>query len=188
MQNKKLNMMVEMALFAGIGVVLNMLSLSFMPQGGGISLAMIPILLISFRWGFSAGFVTGMLIGLIDVASGVTIYHWAQVFLDHCLANAVVGVAGLFRRPIHHAIRNENKRVVMLYTAVAVLICSFLKFAVHVISGVVFFSMYANGQNIWMYSIVYNATPMIPVTAITIICMGLLLTSAPKLVKTKFAF
>ena len=168
MQPKKLRMLVEIALFASIGVIFDMLTFNFMPQGGGISLKMIPILLITIRWGFLAGFSTGMLVGFVDVATGATVYHWAQVFLDHCLANAVLGFSAIFNKPIRAALQD-------------------CKYIVHVISGVIFFYMYANGQNVWLYSIIYNATPMIPTTIIVIICMVLLLSTAPKLVKPKFA-
>ena len=180
-------MLVEIALFASIGVIFDMLTFSFMPQGGGISLKTIPILLITIRWGFLAGFSTGMLVGFVDIATGATVYHWAQVFLDHCLANAVLGFSAIFNKPIRAALRDRNKRVLVISLMTAILMASFCKYIVHVISGVIFFYMYANGQNVWLYSIIYNATPMIPTTIIVIICMVLLLSTAPKLVKSKFA-
>ena len=187
MQPKKLRMLVEIALFASIGVIFDMLTFNFMPQGGGISLKMIPILLITIRWGFLAGFSTGMLVGFVDVATGATVYHWAQVFLDHCLANAVLGFSAIFNKPIRAALRDCNKRVLVISLTTAILLASFCKYVVHVVSGVIFFYMYANGQNVWLYSIIYNATPMIPTTVIVVICMVLLLSTAPKLVKSKFA-
>lgn len=178
-------MLVEIALFASMGVIFDMLTFNFMPQGGGISLKMIPILLIALRWGFLAGVSTGMLIGFIDVATGITIYHWAQVFLDHCLANAAVGVVALFNKPIHAALRDGRKTALNVSLLTGIVLASFCKYIVHVISGVIFFYMYANGQNIWLYSIIYNATPMIPTTILCMICMSILLTSAPMLVKPK---
>lgn len=51
MEKRKLRMWIEIALFASIGVIFDMLTINFMPQGGGISLQMIPILLIAIRWG-----------------------------------------------------------------------------------------------------------------------------------------
>ena len=175
-------MWVEIALFASIGVVFDMLTIQFMPQGGGISLKMIPILLITIRWGLIAGFSTGMLIGFIDVATGVPIYHWAQVLLDHCLANAVVGTAAFLNKPIHQALRNSSRKRLALSLTAAIGMAGFFKFFVHVISGVIFFHMFANGQNVWLYSIVYNATPMVPTIVLTIVCTTLLLASSPKLV------
>ncbi|MGM9951394.1 MAG: energy-coupled thiamine transporter ThiT [Lysinibacillus sp.] len=187
MEKRKLRVWIEIALFASIGVVFDMLTINFMPQGGGISLQMIPILLMAIRWGLVAGFSTGILIGLIDVATGVPVYHWAQVFLDHCLANAAVGFAAFLNKPIHRALRTFHKRKLVLSLTVAICIAGFFKFFVHVISGVIFFYMFANGQNVWLYSIIYNATPMLPTIGVTIVCTTLLLTSSPKLVIPKLA-
>lgn len=187
MEKRKWRMQIEIALFASIGVVFNMLSINFMPQGGGISLQMIPMLLMAIRWGMMAGMLTGLLIGLVDVATGVPVYHWAQVLLDHCLASAAVGLAALLNKPIHHALRLTHKGRLVLALTAAICVAGFFKFFVHVISGVIFFSMFANGQNVWVYSIVYNATPMIPTIIVTVICMSLLLTTTPKLVIPKLA-
>ncbi|MER2191624.1 MAG: energy-coupled thiamine transporter ThiT [Solibacillus sp.] len=186
MQQKKLRMLVEIALFASIGVIFNMLTFDFMPQGGGVSLMMIPIFLIAIRWGFLAGFSTGMLIGFVDVATGATVYHWAQVLLDHCLASAVVGTIALVNKLIHGALRDGNKRTLILALTFGVLIASLCKYIVHVLSGVIFFYMYANGQNIWLYSIIYNAIPMIPMTIVSVLVIILLLTSVPKFAQPKF--
>ncbi|KGR83285.1 energy-coupled thiamine transporter ThiT [Lysinibacillus odysseyi] len=187
MEKRKLRMWIEIALFAGIGVIFNMMSINFMPQGGGISLQMIPILLIAIRWGVIAGFSTGLLMGFIDIATGVPVYHWAQVLLDHCLANAVVGFVALLNKPIHHALNNSHKRKLTLSLTAAISMAGFFKFFVHVISGVIFFYMFADGQNVWLYSIIYNATPMVPTIGVTIVCTTLLLTSSPKLVLPKLA-
>jgi thiamine transporter len=38
----------------------------------------------------------------------------------------------------------------------------------HVLSGVIFFASYApEGQNVWIYSLVYNATVMVPSIILT---------------------
>lgn len=187
MEKRKLRMWIEIALFASIGVIFDMLTINFMPQGGGISLQMIPILLIAIRWGLLAGVSTGMLIGFIDIATGVPVYHWAQVFLDHCLANAAVGMAALLNKPIHDALHNGRKQKLILFLTAAICMAGFFKFWVHVISGVIFFYMFADGQNVWLYSIIYNATPMVLTIGVTIICTILLLTSSPRLVIPKLA-
>lgn len=183
MRQAKLSMYIEMALFASMASILDKLTIDFMPQGGGVSLAIIPIALIAVRWGFVAGCTTGLLVGLVDVATGVTVYHWAQVFLDHCLANIVIGLIALCNKPIHEALRTRKKRRMQFTVAIGLLFACFCKFIVHVVSGVIFFSMYANGQNVWIYSIVYNATPMIPTTIVCIIGFNALLLAAPKLVQ-----
>lgn len=110
MNNKRLLMLVEIAIFAGIGVVLDKLSFSLWAQGGSISFVMVPILLIAIRWGLSAGIITGLLIGLIQILLGGYILHWAQGLLDYIVAFSVVGFAGIFRKQIVDAATNLNKK------------------------------------------------------------------------------
>lgn len=66
---------------------------------------------------------------------------------------------------------------------IGVLLGATLSFITHVLSGVVFFSQYAGDQNPWIYSIIYNATHMIPSAILTIIVGSLLFSTAPRLLK-----
>jgi len=51
-------------------------------------------------------------------------------------------------------------------------VASALRLIVHILSGVIFFSSYApEGQNVWVYSTVYNATFLIPTTIVTYIVL-----------------
>ena len=185
MPNKKLVMMMEIAIFTSLGFILDLFSVNFMPQGGGVGLKLIPLLLISYRWGMGPGVLAGFLMGMLDLATGIKIYHWAQVFLDHFLANMVIGFAGLFRNKIVQFIQEQKKKSLLLITATSILIASCLKYFVHVVSGVVFFGMFAEGQNVWIYSIQYNVLYSLPETILIIICMSLLITAAPRLVQVK---
>jgi len=49
------------------------------------------------------------------------------------------------------------------------------RFAMHVISGAVFFATYApEGTNVWVYSATYNASYMVPELIISIVVMLIL--------------
>lgn len=183
LRNKKLRMMTEIAIFASIGLIFDLLTVTFMPQGGGLSLKMLPIIIISIRWGIGAGMTIGFLIGLLGIATGGTIYHWAQAGLDYCLANAFVGVIGILRKPILQATSLMQKKRATFYIVIGVIVSGFLKFFVHVVSGVIFFSAYANGQPIWIYSIVYNASHSLPSLILTLICSVALLTKKARLIQ-----
>ena len=53
-----------------------------MPQGGDVSLTMIPIIFIAYRRGPLAGITTGVLYGIINIMIDGTIYHPMSIFLD----------------------------------------------------------------------------------------------------------
>ena len=86
MRNQKLLWMVEIAIFAAIGYVLDQLKFSIWAQGGSVSLVMLPIILIAIRWGLSAGLITGLIVGLLNMTLIRYIVHWAQALLDYVFA------------------------------------------------------------------------------------------------------
>ena len=60
----------EGAILLALALVLNVLSKSIfanLPQGGSISLAMFPLLLIAHRWGWRQGLLAGFCYGLLDM-------------------------------------------------------------------------------------------------------------------------
>lgn len=69
MRNKRVLLMVEIAIFAALGFVLDFIAFR-MPQGGSVSLVMIPIVLMAFRRGIAAGVITGLLVGLLQIVTG----------------------------------------------------------------------------------------------------------------------
>lgn len=187
MKNKKVLLMMEIAIFAALGFVLDFISFR-MPQGGSVSLVMIPIILIAFRRGTGAGVLTGILVGLLQIVSGfISVaplsfgFVVMQVILDYLLAYGVVGLAGVMRtKYMQHA---QSKQTGKMLTAivVGVLVASALRYLVHVVTGILFFGMFAEG-NVVIYSMVYNATYMIPVFLLAAFVCTALFAAAPKLV------
>ena len=185
MDNKKLLMLVEIAIFAAIGLVLDTLSFKVWAQGGSVSLVMVPIILIAFRWGLIPGMTTGLLIGVMQTMFGATIVHWLQGTLDYGVAFTVVGLAAVVRGPVLEAAKNLNKKKMTLYIILGTVLAGFLRYAAHTIGGAVFFAEYAGDQNAWVYSIIYNGTYMLPATILTAIVGVILFTAAPQLMQRK---
>lgn len=157
---RNVRVLVEMALAAALAVVLSLIKLYTLPQGGSLSLEMIPVFYIAVRRGGALGCVTGLLMGLGQLFFGAYIVHPAQLVLDYPLAFTLLGVAGFMRST----------------PLVGVVVGSFLRFAAHVLSGLIFFAQYApEGMNVLAYSAIYNASYMLPETVITLVVIGFIL-------------
>ena len=185
MDKKRLLMLVEIAIFAAVGLVLDQLSFKVWAQGGSVSLVMVPIVLMAFRWGLGAGLTTGLLIGVMQTMFGAYIVHWLQGVLDYGMAFTVVGLAAIVRKPVIDAAIKMEKVKMAIYIVIGTVIAGFLRYVAHTSAGAVFFSEYAGDQNAWIYSIIYNGTYMLPATILTAVACVLLFTAAPQLMQRK---
>ncbi|QIW81144.1 energy-coupled thiamine transporter ThiT [Bacillus tequilensis] len=187
-QSKQLVRLIEIAIMTAAAVILDIVSGMFlsMPQGGSVSIMMIPIFLISFRWGVKAGLTTGLLTGLVQIAIGNLFpQHPIQLLLDYIIAFSAIGVSGCFASSVRKAAESKTKGKLIASVIGAVFIGSFLRYTAHVISGAVFFGSYApEGTPVWIYSLTYNATYMVPSFIICAIVLCLLFLTAPRLLKT----
>ena len=157
----KTKVLVEGALCVALSVVFSGLKLFSMPQGGSITLEMAPLLYYSYKYGFRWGVTAGTLSGILQMIGGYMV-HPLQAVLDYPAAFACMGIAGLFR---------QDAKGVILGTILA----AAGRLACHVLSGVIFFSSYApKGQNVWIYSTVYNAAFMDPTIIVTSVVAWLL--------------
>ena len=116
-------MLINISLMLALAVILNYLRIYHLPQGGAVTLGgMIPLLLISFRYGAGVGTLAGFIFGLITIIQDPFILHPIQVLFDYPLPYMMIGLAGLFPKKF------------ILSTLLA---CAG-KFICHFISGVVF--------------------------------------------------
>lgn len=177
--------LVEVAVFSALAYLLDLvsgfLSLKIWPQGGSISIAMIPIFLMSFRWGIRGGILSGFLLGLLQFILGFSqIYTPIQGFIDYGIAFAVLGLAGLFASQVKNAIAKSNRNWIT-FVVLGTFIGSALRYLAHVYSGIVFFGEYApEGQPVALYSLIYNGTFMLPSFVISAIVVILIISAAPK--------
>ena len=148
------------ALMLALAVILQQLRLFHMPQGGSITAgAMVPLLLISYRFGPGIGMLTGFLYGMIHLLQGPFILHPVQVLFDYPLPFMAMGLAGL--SPQHH------------FLGAAAAFCG--RFACHFLSGIVFFGSYAPaGTSVYLYSFLFNITYLLPEFLICCLILKLL--------------
>lgn len=180
LNKQRLLMMIEVAIFAAIGFILDKLSFSIWAQGGSISLVMVPIVLMAYRWGTLAGLATGLIVGILQVLTGGMILTPVQGILDYFFAFTIVGLAGVFRPLVLGAFKKGSRKM-LLWILLGTTLGGLLRFASHTTAGAVFFGAYAGDQNPWIYSIIYNASYMIPAIILTTIAIYLLFKAAPKL-------
>ena len=141
-------MLVYMSLMLALAILLQQFRIWQFPQGGSVTFgAMIPLLLLAYRYGVAVGALAGFVFGMINILLDPFILHPIQVLFDYPLPFMSLGLAGLF---------SSRK---MLSTALA-FAC---RFACHFISGVVFFASYAPPEtSAALYSFTANLTYMLP--------------------------
>lgn len=164
--------MTEVALFSAIAFALDVLQGGIFRgvflNGGSIGLAMLPILIVTFRRGFFPGFLCGLIVSFLQMLGGVYAIasSWwmvmLQIFLDYVLAYPLVAVAGVFYHSYHQATTTKKKVICLVLGA---LLGGMLKLACHYAAGVIFWGYtcpenYLGGPAV--YSLVYNGSYMLP--------------------------
>jgi thiamine transporter len=167
-----------------LATVLSLIVVWKMPQGGTITAAsMLPLVFFALAFGLRWGVLAGAVFGLLQMAlPGAFLVQPVQVLLDYPIAFAALGLAGLFSLPGPK--RAENVDILRrlgalpLWTPVAgTFLAMAARTVAHVLSGVVFFASYApEGQDVWLYSLVYNGSYMLPEAVVTTILLTVFLT------------
>jgi thiamine transporter len=147
----------EVAVCIALSAALGLVKVFTMPQGGSVSLEMLPILFLAVRRGFGPALIGGFLYGLLQlVLPGAFIYHPAQAALDYPLAYAALAAAALV--PVRG----------WWSLAAAVAAGCGARLVFHFLSGWMFFATYApSWEAPWLYSITYNLLYLVPEALIT---------------------
>lgn len=155
----------ETAVAIALAAALGQLRLFTMPQGGSVTLEMLPLLFLALRRGVGPAVVAGGLYGFIQLLlPGAVLYHPAQVLFDYPLAFAAVGLAGLVR----------GTTLPRMIAAVGIGCAA--RFAFHFLSGLIFFASYApEWAGPWLWSVVYNVTYLVPQAVISAVLLWPLL-------------
>ena len=151
---------------------------ALLPFGGTITISMLPIAYYSFRRGSVWGVGVGLAYSCLQMLLGFYIPPANNfgaillcVLLDYVIAFGVVGLAGLVAKTF-------GKYRLTGYCVGAVAVC-LIRFASSFLSGVILWGSYApEGMNVWLYSLIYNASYMIPNAILTgvfavVICAAL---------------
>lgn len=184
MNSNKLIVMVEISIMAALAFVFSLIKFGWLwPQGGSVSLVMIPILIIAFRRGWLAGVIVGFIVGILKLILGGYVVHPIQLLLDYPVAYAVVGLAGLFIFKQAHSI---NKKITMVIFGVV--IGTSLRLLSHFTSGVVWFGEYApEGTPVAIYSFTYNFSYLAPEALISFVIIAALVKISPQLFQANSA-
>ncbi|MBB6454121.1 thiamine transporter [Salirhabdus euzebyi] len=184
--NSKVLFLVEIAIFSALAYLLDELSGfltgRFWPQGGSVSIGMLPIFIMAYRWGIKGGLLTGFLFGGLQLILGQPwIATPVQAFLEYFVAFTVVGLAGVFAKQIQQGLLNGNAKKWVSYIILGTLIGGLLRFICHFVAGIVFFAEYApEGTPVVLYSLGYNGGYMSISTGICIVLLFLLMPALPK--------
>ncbi len=164
--SERIRLVAEVGVVISLAIVLGALTrLVQMPFGGSINLSMLPIVVLALRRGSATGGACGGLFGLVDFALNPFYFHPLQVLLDYPLAFGAVGwVSGVASSRLA---AGGGRWLAIASLALA----GTVRLGIHWVSGMVFFAAYAPvGQPVWLYSLTYNSTYVIPET---ILCIAL---------------
>jgi thiamine transporter len=150
-----------------MAAVLSLVKVWQMPLGGSVTLlSMLPICVLSIKYGVKWGLFSAfayaliqLLMGLGSLMSwGLTVEMWVgSIVFDYLLAFTVLGLAGLFAK--------KGVGGVLCGVSIALV----LRFISHFISGSIFFAIWCpEGWNVAVYSLAYNGAYMLPELIFTV--------------------
>lgn len=184
--------MVEGAVMIALATVLSFIRIYKLPWGGSITLlSMLPVSFFSIRHGIGKGIVISFLFSLIQLGQGISdgLFGWGLtpvmliscILFDYVLAYSVVGLSGVFR--------NKGVAGWIMGTVSALS----LRFVCHFFSGVVVWKSFGelwegfSTDNVYLYSLLYNGSYMLPEIVLTAVGAYILFKSSQvrKLIKEK---
>lgn len=132
-----------------------------LPYGGKLTYcSMLFVCLIGYFFGPKTGLIASLAYGLLQLIMGSSIVHPIQLILDYPLAYTCLGICGFF----------HNKKNGL---AIGYILSVLGRYICHVISGIVFFGEYAEG-NVVLYSLGYNLTYILPEAILSLLLIALL--------------
>lgn len=183
MKKQNIVRLTETAVFIALAVALSMVKIFKLPLGGSVTLvSMLPICILSFRYGVKWGFFSSFIYSLFQLMLGITmdgVLGWGLtpvmlvgcILFDYIIAFTVLGISGIFKK----------KGEAGIYAGITV--AFLLRLVSHVISGYfifafldqweIFGSTFENAP--FLYSVCYNATFIIPEIIITIAAVVVLM-------------
>ena len=160
----------ECSVMLSLSVVLSFVQIWHMPMGGEVTLfSMLPVALISVKYGVRKGLSTAFLFGLFHLlrglASGEVFVYCATALavvictlFDYIFPFSALGLSGLFRKKGTPGI------------CAGILLSVFLRFSCHFVTGAVIWAQFApEGQSKYLYSLLYNGQYMLPEGVMTVL-------------------
>ena len=171
-RNKKTSMLVFSAVMIAVGTVLSMLKIDFV-MGGGITIcAMLPLVMISFKFGTKWGVFTAFVFSVLQCLLGLDNVQYATsvgmaiaiVLLDYIVAYTVIGFSGMFKNKA----KNFKSALVL-----GIAVTFFARFICHFITGwMIWDALWPNefGMAAPLYSLCYNGSYMLAEAIISSAC------------------
>jgi len=160
-KNTKTLILVECAIMLGLAVALSFVKIWTLPMGGSVTLlSMLPIVLISIKYGVKIGLPVAFLYAAVQFATGfwTAVVPWivethalfTSAALDYFVPFTALCLAGFFK--------NKSTKGWCVGIALAVAV----RFLCHFVSGIVIWGQWAEDMTPVMYSLMYNGTYMLP--------------------------
>ena len=156
-QHRSVRALCEGAIMVALAQILAYLKLYELPQGGSITLAMVPIFFFAVRWGWKKGLGCAFVFGLLQLLlDGGFAIGWQSMLGDYLIAFGVLGLAGIF---------TGKPYSIFAGTVVG----SVARFLVHWVVGATIWAEYMPDEffgmtmtSPWIYSALYNGSYMLP--------------------------
>lgn len=171
----------ETGIFVALAVVLDLLCklipFANMPQGGHVSLALVPMVMIGLRNGTKYGLIGGLVFAVLNFMLDGFVWHIGSIFFDYLIPFTCFGLAGLFKDKF----KNAYVRII-----VAILVCSLIRYVSHGLSGVIFFAEYAYMPDslnwnvtgtalVWVYSFIIYNLPYVGLSCVVSLIVAVIL-------------
>jgi thiamine transporter len=165
----------ESAILIALGTVLSLIKID-LPFGGGVTIcSMLPVVILSFRYGWKWGGFAGFAYSVLQLLLGLDNVQYASsavmaagiVLLDYILPYTVIGFASLFGgKPT-----NTRKALVL-----GIIVSFVLRLVCHIVTGAWIWGEWMPEEFMnmamtspWIYSILYNGWYMLAEIVLTVI-------------------
>ena len=174
-KNKPAVRLAECAVMLALSIVLSFVTILKMPMGGEITLlSMLPVALISVKYGWKTGITTALLYALFQLVQGVAagnVFVYIEtlpgvvvcVLFDYLVPFTLLGLAGVFKK--------HGKTGIVLGIAMVIA----LRFCCHYFTGVYIWGQWAEDMSKYLYSLLYNGQYMLPECVITCVAAAILI-------------
>ena len=164
MKNTKITALCECAVMIALAFALSFAQIFKMPMGGSVTIAsMLPIMLISVKYGIKIGLPTAFVYSLLQLLQAFMegdVFPYCEtiatftvcLLFDYVLPFTVLGLAGIFKNLKVF----KNKEIAVYVGIVSVVAVRFLS---HFITGVAIWGQWApEGMGKFLYSFLYNGS------------------------------
>ena len=179
-----LTTLTECAIMLALSFALSCAKLFEMPMGGSVTVAsMLPVMLISIKYGVSTGLATCFVYSLTQLMQAVAsanVFPYCEtpttlvlcILFDYVVPFTVLGLAGLF-----HKMKLTKNTEINIYIGIISVVV--LRFLCHFITGVAIWDQWApEGMGKYLYSFLYNGGFLSLDFLICIVCAVLMFRKA----------